>query len=298
MQCIYAIVVSEGEKENLSFGEILSVFLDSMDVIISLSNGEKGVIHMTQFLDGDIRKRIQDLCTVKGRKQSELARIAGMNESTFSRFMSGKTQTLKPEALIRIARELEVSTDFLLGIVKVPDRTNFQISELGLSVQAARNLCSGKLDTDVVSRLLEAPNFAAVLRMVRQYLGGQLAAGIAANNALFDKVAGMLWDEEIPEGANQVLLNKMNPHSVLNACTKAFAETLKGIQEDIKLEVAAEKLTAEEYEKMRTVLVRKKSGHYKAPTPEQLADTILASIAGQTVLRNESLKQLRFVLIL
>ena len=64
MQCIYAIVVSEGEKENLSFGEILSVFLDSMDVIISLSNGEKGVIHMTQFLDGDIRKRIQDLLSL------------------------------------------------------------------------------------------------------------------------------------------------------------------------------------------------------------------------------------------
>ena len=43
-----------------------------------------------------------------------------------------------------------VSTDFLLGEVDVPGRMNYDISELGLSVQAARNLYTHKMNPQVV----------------------------------------------------------------------------------------------------------------------------------------------------
>ena len=64
--------------------------------------------------------------------------------------------------LLRIAKVFEVSTDFLLGggEVNTPDRTNFDIEELGLSVQAARNLYTGKANAEIVNRLLESPRFA------------------------------------------------------------------------------------------------------------------------------------------
>ena len=42
------------------------------------------------WLPGDIRDRIRDLCRVKNLKQSELAHAIGIDKSTFSRFMSGK----------------------------------------------------------------------------------------------------------------------------------------------------------------------------------------------------------------
>lgn len=94
---------------------------------------------------------------MKSRKvtQAELAAKIGCSESALSRFISGKTDKLGDESIIRIARAFEVSTDFLLGEVDEPDRKNYDISELGLSVEAARNLYTQKVNPKIVSYLLE-----------------------------------------------------------------------------------------------------------------------------------------------
>ena len=54
------------------------------------------------WLPGDIRDRIRDLCRVKNLKQSELAHAIGIDKSTFSRFMSGKTDKLSDTSLQRL----------------------------------------------------------------------------------------------------------------------------------------------------------------------------------------------------
>lgn len=87
------------------------------------------------FLPGTIRDRIKDLMKSKRIKQTELAVRIGMAESTLSRFLQGDTDKLGNKNIIRIARVFNVSTDFLFGKVDVPDRVNYDISELGLSVQ-------------------------------------------------------------------------------------------------------------------------------------------------------------------
>lgn len=106
------------------------------------------------FLPGTIRDRIKDLMKSKKMTQAELAIRLGMSESTLSRFISGNTDKIGNENIIRIARVFNVSTDFLLGEVDVPDRMNYDISELGLSVQAARNLYTHKVNPQVVNALL------------------------------------------------------------------------------------------------------------------------------------------------
>ena len=45
-----------------------------------------------------------------------------------------------------------MSTDFLLGETNIPDRKNYDIAELGLSVEAAKNLYTGRVNTDVYKR--------------------------------------------------------------------------------------------------------------------------------------------------
>ncbi|MFQ7014546.1 MAG: hypothetical protein ACLRRU_09445 [Faecalibacterium sp.] len=60
--------------------------------------------------------------------------------STISRFISGAKGTLTHEQVLKIARLFNVSTDFLLGETNIPDRKNYDIAELGLSVEAAKNL--------------------------------------------------------------------------------------------------------------------------------------------------------------
>ena len=84
------------------------------------------------FLPGTIRDRIKDLMKSTKMTQAELAARIGCSESMLSRFISGKTDKLGDENIIRIARMFNVSTDFLLGEVDVPGRMNYDISELGL----------------------------------------------------------------------------------------------------------------------------------------------------------------------
>lgn len=103
------------------------------------------------FLPGTIRDRIKDLMKSKKMTQAELAVRIGTAESTLSRFLRGDTDKLGNENIIRIARVFNVSTDFLLGEVDVPERMNYDISELGLSVQAARNLYTHKVNPQIVN---------------------------------------------------------------------------------------------------------------------------------------------------
>lgn len=74
------------------------------------------------YLPGKIRDRIQDLMKSRKVTQAELAAKIGCSESALSRFISGKTDKLGDENIIRIAHAFEVSTDFLLGEVDEPDR--------------------------------------------------------------------------------------------------------------------------------------------------------------------------------
>ena len=114
------------------------------------------------------------------------------SKSAISRFVSGKTDKISTEHLLRIAKVFEVSTDFLLGEVNTPDRTNFDIEELGLSVQAARNLYTGKANAEIVNRLLESPRFAEVTYMIEQYFDDTLAAGFAGQNQMLTTLSAML----------------------------------------------------------------------------------------------------------
>lgn len=134
------------------------------------------------YLPGKIRDRIQDLMKSNKVTQAELATRIGCSESMLSRFISGKTDKLGDENIIRIARVFNVSTDFLLGEVDIPDRLNYDISELGLSVQAARNLYTHKVNPQVVNALLENPEFANTTNLISGYLDDELAKGFVTHS--------------------------------------------------------------------------------------------------------------------
>ena len=132
------------------------------------------------FLPAAVRDRIWDLLKERKVTQAELAARIGCSESSLSRFISGKTDKLGDENIIRIARAFDVSTDFLLGEVDEPDRKNYDISELGLSVEAARNLYTQKVNPKIVSCLLENPQFADTTYQIARYLDNELTSGFAA----------------------------------------------------------------------------------------------------------------------
>ena len=142
-----------------------------------------------EYLPAPSNVRLADLMKEHNISQPELAKEIGCSKSTISRFISGAKGTLTHEQVLKIARLFKVSTDFLLGETNIPDRKNYDIAELGLSVEAAKNLYTGRVNTEVVNLLLENARFAELTYRIAQYFDDTFASGIAAQNAMLTTLA-------------------------------------------------------------------------------------------------------------
>ena len=154
------------------------------------------------YLPGTVRERIQDQLKERKITQGELAAEIGMAESSLSRFLSAKTDKIGDEYIIKIADFLGVSTDFILGQTDFPERRNYDIGELGLSYKAAMALYTREVDTDVVNRILENPQFPAITRMIARYFKDSNAEGPAGLNAMWDTMQQMIGTLDTSHLAN------------------------------------------------------------------------------------------------
>ena len=197
------------------------------------------------YLPGTVRERIQDQLKERKITQGELAAEIGMAESSLSRFLSEKTDKIGDEYIIKIADFLGVSTDFILGQTDFPERRNYDIGELGLSYKAAMALYTREVDTDVVNRILENPQFPAITRMIARYFKDSNAEGPAGLNAMWDTMQQMVGTldtshlanpQEGTEAAAQILdLLKTKPHekdieTIQAALMNMLREIKTGIQ--------------------------------------------------------------------
>ena len=165
------------------------------------------------YLPGTIRDRLPELMDQHHMTQDDLAQKIGVDAATVSRFVSGKTDKIRPDTIVSMAKEFGVSTDFLLGVVNDPARKNYDIGELGLSVDAARNLYTGKINADVLNRLLTNDRFAETTDLIALYLEDRLACGVAAQNEIY-KIANMALQgsPETKKDADEIHSWITNPH--------------------------------------------------------------------------------------
>ena len=90
-----------------------------------------------------IGKRINEALAIRGIKQKELAKEIGVQDNTVSYWCSG-SRTPNTHQIIQIAKALNVSTDFLLGLTdsKTTDKDlRFVCEYTGLSEEAIEHLC-------------------------------------------------------------------------------------------------------------------------------------------------------------
>ena len=153
-----------------------------------------------KWLPAKPRERLMDICKDMKITQAQLADAIGMDRSILSRFLSGKTDNLSHEYVIKIAKHFNVSTDFVLGLTEDPGRVNYDIGELGLTVQAAANLYTHKVDPAILCRLLEHERCGDLVNEIGLYLDETLSAGIAAQNQLFNSLSQMMIGhaQEVP----------------------------------------------------------------------------------------------------
>ena len=237
------------------------------------------------YLPGTVRERIQELLKEHKITQAELAAEIGMSESALSRFLSEKTDKIGDEYIIKIADHLGVSTDFILGQTDFPERRNYDIGELGLSYKAAMALYTREVDTDVVNRILENPQFPEITRMISRYFKDTIAEGFAVQNAMWGTLQQLTGTvdtshltnpQEGTEAAMQILgMMKTAPHEKdVETIQTALMNMLRDIKAGIQTQMPTTELaTAQLTEAMMKSMVKGSNEQLLMPqiTFEQLA---------------------------
>lgn len=255
------------------------------------------------YLPSSIRERLQDLMKEYKVTQSELAARIGSTDSALSRFISGKTDKISEKHIIRIAKAFNVSTDFLLGVTDMPDRKNYEISELGLSVQAARNLYTGKVNADVVNRLLESPRFAEVTYMVEQYFNDTLASGFAAQNQMYTTLSSLLRKSIKTDAAVQAAreVNRLKApvyQADLTTIQNQFMASLKEVKKEMESDFTAiQKISQAATKEMFEKLTKGQDIQHPSVSAEQVTDAITSAIAGTGSVSEGTLEKFNQVLL-
>lgn len=250
------------------------------------------------FLPAAVRDRIWDLLKERKVTQAELAARIGCSESSLSRFISGKTDKLGNENIIRIAKAFNVSTDFLLGVTTVPDKKNYEIGELGLSAQAARNLYTGKANAQVVNYLLESPRFLELTYTLEQYFNDTLAAGYAAQNQLYTTLSSMMRKtvktNAAAQAANEINRLKTPVYQAdLATIENQFMLAVKEVKKEIGNDFAAiQAMTAAKAEAMFSEIMKGQDTENPTVAPESVSNLITDCIAGADGVDPDALNRL------
>jgi hypothetical protein len=99
---------------------------------------------------------------------------------------NGTTRTVNSDVLTGLANLYEVSSDYLLGISDVPQKTYYDLKALGLSVEAAASLLTKNANQEVVDALLRNENFLEATRLMATYFSEIAVIAFATGNSVYD----------------------------------------------------------------------------------------------------------------
>ena len=252
-------------------------------------------------LDGHPGDRIGDLRTNLGMTKKELSQKTGIDASQITRIENGNLKTISSDYLIKLAKELKTSTDYILGLTPVSVPKSYDISELGLSNEAVKRLVAGAVDVQILNRLLEHRNFPKLIDLIRIYFQDTAAKGIMARNQIIEMATASLSDlmKEHPEYRAEAkpdlqLLNaqKMGEHEAeIEKIKNVFLAILRDIKKDMDSGgQPGEVATAAMLQTMRDAL----AGQQQEPmTMDDVAGMIAGQIGQLVPMDEETAEQFR-----
>jgi transcriptional regulator with XRE-family HTH domain len=194
-----------------------------------------------------ISERIGDLRTSRKLSQKELSEMAGIAPSQLSRIESGKMKTISSDILIKLAKALHVSTDYIVGLTTISTPKNYDISELKLSEDAVKALALGSVDVDILNRLVAHKSFPYLTTMIRRYFDDTTAVGVVDRNGMIDFATSVLGDfaegnpEHRAEVREDIRYLKSEKIGVHEAEIEKIRSTFLKIIRDIKKELDEER---------------------------------------------------------
>ena len=252
-------------------------------------------------LDGHPGDRIGDLRTNLGMTKKELSQKTGIDASQITRIENGSLKTISSDYLIKLAKELKTSTDYILGLTPVSVPKSYDISELGLSNEAVKGLVTGTIDVGILNRLLEHKSFPRLIHLIRVYFQDAAARGIMTRNQLIELATASLSDlmKEHPEHraeARQDLqfLNaqKMGEHEAeIEKIKNVFLAILRDIKKDMGSgELPREVATAAMLQTMRDTLAEQQR---EPVTMDDVAGMVVGQLGQFVPMDEETAEQFR-----
>lgn len=240
----------------------------------------------------NICQRIIDLRNGTGKSQKEVADALGITASVLSRLERAETKFISHDLIIALAEYYNVTTDYLLCVSDMRMRKNVELEELGLSNKALFLLLQGRIDTKMLSQMIEHPYFPLLLDTANAYFTDAHEAGFASRNDIIDLGTANIKDfiETRPElkieGNHDI--RKLNAEKITG--TDADYEKIKSIflsmLKDIKkkMDVPEKDITSEEFKnqldsmKKQALTTKKKKTTFNEMDMTQVVMNMLANV--------------------
>ena len=258
------------------------------------------------YLPGTVNERIGDLRTSKGLQQKELAAMIGVSASQLSRIENGETTNINADTIAKLARALNVSTDYILGLTTVSVPKSYDISELGLSESAVKNLLIIKSygATPVLNHLLGHKRFPTLITHIKAYFYDEVAMGIIGINEMFELATTSLEDlrkmqpeksADIRSGQRLINAEKSNPHE---ADIEKIKNAFMAIQRDIKKEIGNSDepmVDTAPLDLLRQMQAELRESMSEAITEEQAASILTEKLAHTGIFNEETMEMFKTI---
>lgn len=127
-------------------------------------------------------EKLKDLRTERGLTTKEVCRLTGVSENIYNGLENDIGRDTGYSRIIALARFYNVPTDYLLGFTESRITRNVELNELELSDKAIAVLLSKKQSPELVSRLIEHPDFTHLINAIDVYVRQIAAPDIVAVN--------------------------------------------------------------------------------------------------------------------
>ena len=204
------------------------------------------------YLPGNFRQRVQELLKKHDMNAEDLAKLLGVSTDTVRRMLKASeggedgSPKVSVDAIVKMARYFNVSTDFLLGITNMPDPMNYPVEQFRLTEGAAKAILSRRVHMDMLNRLLENIQFGQLTYTMYYATEPNQTAGITSRNNLLAHT-GSLFTEVMNNtlqrkqqimGLNYKLGSELiNPNTIGNQQMEdEFRSVVAQIRRDIQRE--------------------------------------------------------------
>ena len=196
-----------------------------------------------------------------------------------------------------------VSADYLLGLTDVRMRKNVELGELGLSNQALFQILSGKVNSQIISMIIESKNFPRFLDYAQTYFEDTNAPAFQSRNAMIDFGIDALKDyaRETPEARREAThdINRMNAEKITSSeasmikLRDIMMSILKDMKEAYDSKPSSDTDTSQLNEMMRVMFEQAEEIRKERPVTAEDMSNIVVNYLAQTGLDEKAQKLLK-----